>query len=108
MIRRTTGLVLLLLLVILVGCGQKAAPTLQVSAEQRGNSLVIHLATTNFVIGKDGHGHVRLNGGPEAMIYSRTYTIPEIEPGTYTIDVELQNLEHESLGIKQTIQYEVK
>lgn len=108
MARRFLLLALLALTLIAAGCGKRPAPTLEVSAEQRGSSLVILLKTTNFTLGRDGHAHVRLNGGPEAMIYANSYTIPKIDPGLYTIEVELSNQKHENLGIKQTIQYEVK
>ncbi|MFZ5828294.1 MAG: hypothetical protein ACOY94_28645 [Bacillota bacterium] len=101
-------LALLLLTLALTGCGGRPEPTLEVSAEQRGSGLVILMKTTNFRLGQDGHAHVRLNGGPEAMIYSNTYTIPKLDPGVYTIEVELSNVKHENLGIKQTIQHEVK
>jgi hypothetical protein len=42
------------------------------------------------------------------MIYGSTYTIPELKPGLYTIEVELQDLQHKYLGVKQTLHYEVK
>lgn len=108
MIRRFLVLVLLLVTVTAIGCGKRPEPTVHATAEQRGSSLVIRITTTNFVLGKDGHAHVRLNGGPEAMIYANTYTIPEIKPGLYTIEVELSNAKHENLGIKQTMECEVK
>ncbi|MFZ5816566.1 MAG: hypothetical protein ACOY93_14910 [Bacillota bacterium] len=107
MILRFLPLVLLLL-ALTAGCGGRPAPTLQVSAEQRGEDLVIHLRTANFSLGRDGHAHIRLNGGPEAMIYGPAYTVPDLAPGLYIIEVELSNQRHENLGIKQTIQYEVK
>lgn len=109
MIRRMLVLALVLLTLTLAACGgKKSEPQLQVSAEQKGSGLVLRLQTTDFAIGKDGHAHVRLNGGDEAMIYAYTYTIPELQPGLYTIEVELSNLKHENLGVKQTLQHEQK
>lgn len=108
MTRRILILALALLLLLVSGCGKRPDPTVEATAEQRGSGLVIRIKTTNFTLGKDGHAHVRLNGGPEAMIYGPTYTIPELEPGLYTIDVELSNTKHENLGIKTSIQQEVK
>lgn len=107
MVRRL--LLLLLALALLAGCGgKKAEPTLAVTAEQRETSLVIRIQTTHFVMGKDGHAHIRLNGGPEAMIYANTYTVPNLAPGRYEIDVELSDPKHVDLGIRQLIEFEMK
>lgn len=109
MIRRMLGLTLALTLLLLAGCGSnKPQPTLQVTSEQKGKGLVLRLQTTNFVIGKDGHAHLHLNDGPEVMIYANTYTIPELKPGLYKIEVELSNSQHENTGIKQIIEQEIK
>lgn len=108
--RLLTLLLLMLALAGLPGCGaaRRPEPTLAVSAEQRGSSLVISIRTTNFAVGKDGHAHVRLNGGSEAMIYASTYTVPDVKPGVYQIEVQLSNQKHENLDVKQTFYYEVK
>jgi len=107
-VRRALVGTLLFAILLLAGCGAKPAPTLSVTAEQKGEGMVIHIATTNFQVGPDGHVHVRLNGGDEAMIYANTYTIPKLEPGRYTVDVELSNAKHENLGVKQSLQVEIK
>lgn len=107
MMRRLLPLLLSVLLLVACG-GKKTEPTLAVSAEQKGAGLVIRVKAANFTFGKDGHAHVRLNGGPEAMIYADTYTIPTLTPGLYRIDVELANVKHEPLGVHKSVEYEVK
>lgn len=105
-----TALAALLAAVLLAGCGSKetAAPKLSVQASQEGTSLVVRVSTENWQPGKDGHVHIYLNDGPEAMIYGYTYTVPDIEPGQYKIHVELANTRHENIGVSETIYFEVK
>ncbi|MBP2018990.1 hypothetical protein J2Z79_002406 [Symbiobacterium terraclitae] len=105
-----TALAALLAAALLAGCGSKetAAPKLSVQASQEGTSLVVRVSTENWQPGKDGHVHIYLNDGPEAMIYGYTYTVPDIEPGQYKIHVELANTRHENIGVSETIYFEVK
>lgn len=91
----------------LAGCA-KPKPTLSVTLEQSGLDLVIHMETANFEIGKTGHAHVRLDGGPEVMPYTKTYTIPKVSPGKHSVWVELSDAKHQSLGISQTAEIEIK
>lgn len=94
---------------LLGGCkAERPAPTVDFTAEQQGQSLVITVQTTNFRIPGDGHWHVRLNDGPEAMAYSKVYTIPNVAPGTYKVYVELSDLKHQDLGVSATREIVVK
>jgi hypothetical protein len=94
----------------LTGCGgkQSAQPELSVSASQEDGALVVRVSTENWQPGKDGHIHIYLNDGPEAMIYGYTYRVPDIEPGRYKIHVELANQRHEPIGVSETIYFEVQ
>jgi len=105
-----TALSALLAAALLAGCGGKetAAPTLSVQASQEGSSLVVRVSTENWQPGRDGHVHIYLNDGPEAMIYGYTYTVPDIEPGEYKIHVALADNRHEHIGVSETICFEVK
>lgn len=106
--KRFTGLMLALLLAVaLVGCS-KPQPTLKVTVEQVGTGLLIRMETTNFVIGKDGHAHIRLNGGPEVMPSTTSYTIPNVKPGKYKVFVELSKPDHGPIGVQQEVEIEVK
>jgi len=93
----------------LTGCGgrESAQPELSVTASQEDGDLVVHVKTENWQPGKDGHVHIYLNDGPEAMIYGYTYRVPDIEPGQYKIHVELANRRHENIGVSETIYFEV-
>jgi hypothetical protein len=95
--------------VLLSGCGGKrSAPVLDVTAAQEGRNLVVRVSTQNWEVGKDGHVHIYLNDGPEAMIYGHTYTVENVEPGQYKIRVELANLRHENIGVSKIVDFEVK
>lgn len=103
------GAVILLIATLLVtGCAEKPKPALKVTAEQKGTNLVIHMETTHFEIGKDGHAHIRLDGGPEVMPYTATYTVPNVKPGKHKVWVELSDPSHVPLGVQQAVQIETK
>lgn len=94
---------------LLGGCkADRPEPTVDFTAEQQGQSLVITVETTNFRIPGDGHWHIRLNDGPEVMAYSKVYTIPNVAPGTYQVFVELSDLKHQNLGVSKTKEIVVK
>ncbi|MEW8977909.1 MAG: hypothetical protein AB2385_05840 [Symbiobacterium sp.] len=95
---------------LLTGCGGRDSegPTLAVTAAQEGRDLVVYVKTENWEAGRDGHVHIYLNDGPEAMIYGYKYTVPNIEPGEYKIHVELANTRHEHIGVSETIYFEIK
>lgn len=110
MVQRLFAVGLLALALVVTGCGggKKTERTLSVTAEQQGSELKLRFETTNFEVGKDGHIHVRINGGPEAMVFAYTYTVPDLAPGRYEIETELSNAKHVNLGIKRTITVEMK
>jgi len=95
--------VLALTAVLAGGCA-KAQPTLQVDAAQVGKDLVIKLETTNFKVGRSGHVHMRINGGPEVMLIGNTYTLANPAPGTYTIFVQLSDPNHRNLDVDKTVE----
>lgn len=107
MARKALG-ALLLALVLMTGCGAKPAPTMNVTVQQVGQDLQVKIETTNFVIPKDGHAHLRLNGGPEVMPFGTTYTFPNLAPGKYLLDAELSDERHSYIGVKTQVEFEVK
>lgn len=108
--RRAFALVLLTLaLVGLTACSrQRPAPQMDFTLEQQGESLVVRVQVQNFRVPADGHVHVRLDDGPEAMVYQTTYTFPKVAPGTHTISVQLSDMQHNYLGSPQSKEITVK
>jgi hypothetical protein len=93
---------------VAVGCSSSVKPTLAVRLEQSDKNLVIQLDTTGFVIGKDGHVHLKLDDGPIAMPVKPTYTIPNVKPGKHTVWVELSDKNHNPIGVQQSADIEFK
>jgi len=93
----------LALSILAAGC-TKPQPTLQVHAEQVDKDLVIKIQTTNFKVGRNGHIHLRINGGPEVMLLSDTYRLTNAAPGVYSIFVELSDPNHRNLDVDQRVE----
>jgi hypothetical protein len=100
---------LLALALVLGGCrANRPQPGLEVSVLQQGEGLTIIVKTTNFSVPRDGHIHIRLDDGPEAMAYSQTYTIPRVSPGNHKVTVQLSDTAHRNLGIQVEKTIEIK
>ncbi len=112
--RRWMGgvLVLVLLLALATGCSKQSAPktgvALEVTLAQKGEGIAISVQTTGFQVPKDGHIHISVDGGPQVMAYSNTYTIPKVAPGVHKVEVGLSDMQHNDLGVTQTKEIEVK
>lgn len=103
------GFVILVAAVLAVGCGKgKAKPTLALTVSQNGSDLVVKIETTHFQIGKDGHIHLQLDDGPQVMPFTAEYLIPNVSPGHHRIYVELADVAHNSLGVSQSAEIDVK
>jgi predicted small lipoprotein YifL len=105
-------LVLLLSLLVLLAvsaCSKKGPPTLKVTVQQQGTSMVILADTgSSFKLGVDGHMHVQINDGPVTMPAGNRYTLPNWAPGTYKVYVELADKGHNPLGISDTVEFAMK
>ncbi|HLN62801.1 MAG TPA: hypothetical protein VK464_14745 [Symbiobacteriaceae bacterium] len=111
--RRWVGgvLALVVLLAMVAGCGKtepKTGVTLDATVVQKGEGISISVKTTGFQVPKDGHIHISVDGGPQAMAYSNTYTIPKVAPGVHKVEVGLSDMQHNDLGVSQTKEIEVK
>jgi hypothetical protein len=105
---RVLMLVLAAIGLVAVGCSSTVKPTLAVQLVQKDKDLAIQMDTTGFVIGKDGHVHLKLDDGPIAMPTKPTYTIPGVKPGKHTIWVELSDKNHNPIGVQQTAEIDFK
>lgn len=102
-------LAVLLVALVLSGCrAQRTVPAFDFTLEQKGESLVVRVETGTFKIGKDGHIHIRMDDGPEAMAYGATYTIPKVQPGKHTITLGLSDPQHNPIGENKTKEIEIK
>lgn len=105
---RNALVALLLGLILMTGCAGKPAPTLNVTVQQVGKGVQVQIETGSFDIPKDGHAHLRLNGGPEVMPFGTAYTFTALPPGKYVLDAELSDENHTYIGVKRQVEFEVK
>ncbi|HYG59404.1 MAG TPA: hypothetical protein VD902_15185 [Symbiobacteriaceae bacterium] len=100
------------LLVTLLAAGCRAAskpvPTLDFTLEQEGEGLVVRVQVTGMQVPEQGHVHVYLDDGPEAMAYTTTYRIPKVAPGAHKVRVELSDMQHRPLGVSLTKEITIK
>lgn len=68
----------------------------------------MQVETGTFKVPQDGHVHIRLDDGPETMIYSRTYTIPKVAPGRHIISIELSDPQHNYFGVRKQKEIAIK
>lgn len=94
---------------LLGGCGaERPQPSMDFTVVQTGKGITIQVFTTNFQVPQDGHIHIWINDGPETMAFQNTYTIPELPPGVHRVTVDLSDLKHNNLGLKQSKEVEVR
>lgn len=97
---------------------KQPAPALEVKYDLKQDDLHLQLAVTHFSFSleqmgkenKDGQGHVHLylDGKKVAKIFEPTYVLKDIAAGKHEVMVELAHNNHESYGVSQRFQIEVK
>lgn len=97
---------------------QQQTPSLDVKYSLQQDDLHLQLAVTHFSFSveqmgkenKDGQGHVHLylDGKKVAKIFEPTYVLKDIAAGKHEVMVELAHNNHESYGVSQRFQIEVK
>ncbi|MBR8659158.1 hypothetical protein QO009_001044 [Brevibacillus aydinogluensis] len=97
---------------------QHPLPTLNVSHTLKQDDLHLKLNVTGFTfslenMGKDnrygeGHVHLYLDGKKVAKIFEPQYVLKDIPPGRHEVVVELAHNNHESYGVQQKLQIDVK
>lgn len=109
--KRLVGLILAasLAVLLLAGCrAERPAPEFDFSLAQSGESLIVTVQTGSFKVPENGHVHVRLDDGPETMIYKTTYTVPKVAPGRHKVTVELSDPQHNYFGVRKEKEIEIK
>lgn len=96
----------------------RAAPTLEVSHQLVNRDLHLTLKVTNFTFSlenmgkenKDGEGHVHLyvDGKKVMKLFANSYVWKDMQPGQHLVTVELAHNNHDSYGVKQEFQVDVK
>lgn len=94
------------------------APTLSVQHSLQQDDLHLQLAVTNFSfslehMGKEnkqgeGHVHLYLDGKKVAKIFEPQFVLKDIAAGKHDVMVELAHNNHESYGVQERFQIEVK
>lgn len=98
-----------LALLLLAGCrAERPAPAFDFTLEQSGEALVVKVETGTFKVPEDGHVHIRLDDGPETMIYKTTYTVPKVAAGRHKVTVELSDPQHNYFGVRKEKEIEIK
>lgn len=93
-------------------------PTLEVKHTLQQDDLHLQLTVQHFSfslenMGKEnkageGHVHLYLDGKKVAKVFEPTYVLKDIPPGKHEVTVELAHNNHESYGVQQKLQIEVK
>ena len=102
-------LVVALALLLLTGCrAERPSPEFDFSLAQSGEALIVTVQTGNFKVPDDGHVHIRIDDGPETMIYKTIYTVPKVAPGRHKVTVELSDPQHNYFGVRKEKEIEIK
>jgi len=75
---------------------------------QSGGARVRTVQTGSFKVPDNGHVHIRIDDGPETMIYKTTYTVPKVAPGRHKVTVELSDPQHNYFGVRKEKEIEIK
>ncbi|HYF96221.1 MAG TPA: hypothetical protein VD969_28770 [Symbiobacteriaceae bacterium] len=96
-------------LLLLAGCrAARPQPEFDFTVEQKGAGLTVRVETGTFRVPQDGHVHIRLDDGPETMIYSKSYTIPKVALGTHRITIQLSDPRHNYFGVSKEKTVDIK
>lgn len=96
----------------------ESSPALDVNYTLEQDDLRLQLTVRHFSfslenMGKEnkageGHVHLYLDGKKVAKIFEPTYVLQDIPPGKHEVMVELAHNNHDSYGVQQKFQIEVK
>ena len=98
---------LIVLLGVLAGCARPPAE-LHGRVEVDGQTVAVRYDLRNFRLGRDGHVHISLDGGPEVMAGVDGYTFRQVAPGRHTVSVYVTDARHQPTELKQTVPFEVR
>lgn len=100
----------LVLLLVLTGCGgTKETKEWTATVQVEDSVAVVTVDVPGKEIGRDYHPHLKLNDGPEIMMYTSSYSFKDLKPGSYTLLVQIQTPNHRVMdGMERTLTFEVK
>lgn len=110
-LRQVLSALVLIFALALAGCGSTSSATTDWSAtvNLQGDRAVIAVDVPGKTIGQQYHPHLRLDGGPEVMMYSPTYTFKKLKPGKHQVDVVIADPNHNPIeGMQKALSFEVK
>lgn len=94
----------------LVGCSRQPRPVeWTASVRVQGNTAVVTVDLPRDLFGKGYHPHLSLDGGPEVMLYTPSYTLTKLAPGTHQVRIVVHDANHRPIpGMEKTLTFEVK
>lgn len=105
------ALALVTLLFVLAGCGGSTSSLSgdwTARVEVKDGLAMLWVEVPGKKMGRDYHPHLKLNNGPEVMMFTPSYAFKNLEPGSYELWMQLQTPDHRPIiGTEKTLTFEI-